>query len=403
MNYLVRKEVVVRRNYYIDLLDKNTNSFKKGAAKNIALLGPRKSGKTSIAKEHIKSVKDIVSVYIDVEKISLNPENFSIEFIGNIVFYFLKKPLKEYKKFLLLENLLKTESEIKSHSAFSLIKVIENELLKIKPNQRLIVESAFKFAEELAKNHNKKFLIVLDNFENLLDLNNFAQIKDILSIINFDAENVNYIATSSAIKESLASLKKFECYEIKNLDKNEAAELIKSIIETHENQRFSGSRKSEGFSREPEQKTIDEIFALSNGHPFVAILISKKYNETMDAKKAFLIELLQKNNPIYNYCNDSLNYYYNRARGQTLLKTILKVVANEELRLSEIARKIYRSAPVTKSILERLMDVDIIHKKDNKFYFSDNVLRLWVKLTSQGYEFDNVPDDKVLDEVAKEL
>ena len=116
-----------------------------------------------------------------------------------------------------------------------------------------------------------------------------------------------------------------------------------------------------------------------------------------------MVELLIKNNSIYNYCNDSLNYYYNRARGQTLLKAILKVIANEELRLSEIAKRIYRSAPVTKSILERLMDVDIIYKKDNKFYFSDNVLRVWLKLTSQGYDFDEIPDDKILDEIAKEL
>ena len=58
---------------------------------------------------------------------------------------------------------------------------------------------------------------------------------------------------------------------------------------------------------------------------------------------------------------------------------------------------------MTKSIIERLMDVDIIYKKDSKFYFSDNVLRLWVKLTSQGYEFDDVPEDKMLDEVVKEL
>ncbi|MBI2124299.1 hypothetical protein HYT92_00760, partial [Candidatus Pacearchaeota archaeon] len=364
---------------------RNTDSFKKNAGKNIALLGPRKSGKTSIAKEHIKNAKDVVPVYIDLEKISLNPENFSIEFIGSIAFHFLKKPLNQYKKFLLLEQLLKTENELKSKSAFSLIKIVENELLKIKPDQKLLVETAFKFAEALGKESGRKFLIVMDNFENLLDLNNFSQIKDILSIINFEAENVRYIATSSAIKESLASLKKFECYEIKNLDKGEASELIKTVIE------------------KAEQKTIDEIFALSNGHPLITISISKKYNETKDVRKAFLLELLQKNGSIYNYCNESINYYYNRARGQTLLKAILKIVANESLRLSEIAKKVYRSAPVTKSILERLMEVDVIHKKGNKFYFSDNVLRIWLKLTSQGYEFDEVPDDKMLDEIKEEL
>jgi len=381
---LSKKEEWVRRGYYLDLLDRNTSSLKKDAGKNIALLGSRKSGKTSIVKEHIKNAKDVVPVYIDLEKLSLNPENFSVEFIGNIIFHFLKKPLKDYKKFLSLENLLKAGNEIGKNS-FSLIKAVENELLKIKPDQKLLVESAFKFADVLGKESNKKILIVLDNFENLLDLNNFSQIKDVLAIVNFEAENVSYIATSSAIKESLALLKTFECYEIKNLDKKESTELAKAIIGN------------------AEQKTLDDIYALSRGHPFITTLISKKYKETKDVKKAFLIELLQKNNYIYNFCNDSLNYYYSRARGQTLLKAILRVIANEELRLSEIARRIYRSAPVTKSILERLMQVDIIYKKENKFYFSDNVLRLWLKLTSQGYEFDDIPDDKILEEIAKEL
>lgn len=367
----------------MDLLDRNTNSFRKGDAKNIALLGSRKSGKTLLVKEHIKNTKDIVAVYIDLNKTSLNPENFSVEFIGNIIFYYLKKQLNQYKKFLSLEHLLKIENELKSKNAFSLIKSVENELLKIKPNQRLLVEESFRFAELLSKDTNKKFLIVIDNFENLLDLNNFPQIKDVLSIINFNAENVHFIVTSSAIKELLASLKNFECYEIKNLEKNEAFELIEGII---------GKDKSQ-----------EGIFALSKGHPFVTLLISKRFNETKDAKKAFLIELLQKNNSIYNYCNESFSYYYNRARGQTLLKTILKVIANEELRLSEIAKKIYRSAPVTKSILERLMEVDVIYKKDNKFYFSDEILKLWLKLTSEGYEFDDVPDDKMLEELAKEI
>ena len=387
MNYLVRKEAFVRRDYYLDLLDRNMDSFRKGAKKNIALLGPKKSGKTSIVKEHIKNSKDVVSVYIDLEKISLNPENFAVEFIGNTVFNFLKKPLNEYKKFLYLENLLKINEQIKSANAFNLLKSVQNELLKIKPDQKLLVETAFNFAKSLALENGKKFLIVLDNFEKILDLNNFSQIKDVLSVIDFDAQNVSYIATSSAVKQCLQLLKKFECYEIKNLDVNETFSLVESLVAKNENHK----------------KISSEIFLLSQGHPFVTAAICKKYNETKNVQKAFLAELLTKNNSIHSHCNDSLNYYYNRARGQTLLKTILKVIANEELRLSDIARRIYRSAPVTKSILERLMDVDIIHKKGNKFYFSDNVLRLWVKFTSQGYEFDEIPDDKILDEAAKEL
>ena len=374
----------VERKYYRGLLDSNTNSFRKGAGKNIALLGPRKCGKTAIVKEHLKSARDLNTVYIDFEKISLNPENFSVEFIGNVAFHFLKKPLSEYRKFLAIEHLAKISNELKSKDASSVIKIVESELLKIKPDQRLLVESAFRFVDALSKEVNKKFLIALDNFENILDLNNFSKIKDVLSIINLESENVSYIAASSAVKESLASLKKFECYEIKNLEKTEAFKLIEEIIGNNE-------------------KIAEEIFSISNGHPLATISISKRFNEVKNVKKAFLIELLQKNNSLYNYCSDSLNFYYNRARGQTLLMAILKIVANEELRLSDIAKRVYRSAPVAKSILERLMDVDVICRKGNKFCFSDKTLGLWLKLTSHGYEFDDVPDDKILEEAMKEL
>lgn len=379
----MEKKIFIKRSYYLDLLAENLESFRKGSAKNVALLGPRKSGKTTIVKEHLKNAKDIVCAYVDLERISLNPENFSVELIGNVAFSFLKKPLSQYKKFMLLEHLSGLQEELKSRNAFSIIKSVENELLKIKPSQKLLVENAFKFAEALARDSGKKILVVFDNFEHILDLNNFSQVKDVISIINFEDANVNYIVTSSAIRESLAILKNFECYEIKNLERKDAIELIEGVI-----------------GKNP--KASEEIFELTSGHPYAAWLVAKRFNEVKDAKKAFLAELLQKNSPLYNFCNESFNYYYNRARGQTLLKTILKVVANEELRLSDIARKIYRSAPVTKSVLERLMAVDVICKKDNKFCFSDNVLRLWVKFVSQNYSIDEM-DDKMLEEAAKEL
>ena len=147
---MARKEVEVRKNY-LDILDRNTASFRKGSGKNIALLGSRKSGKTLIVKEHLKNAKDVVPIYIDLEKISLNPENFSVEFVGNIIFHFLKKPSSEYKKFLVLENLLKIESELKSKNSFSLIKTIENELLKIKQTKGRLLKSLSSSAIFLQK------------------------------------------------------------------------------------------------------------------------------------------------------------------------------------------------------------------------------------------------------------
>ena len=252
--------------------------------------------------------------------------------------------------------------------------------MKIKPSQKFLVESAFKFAETLAADKNKKITICLDNFENILDLNNFSQIKNIISLMNFENKDVRYIITSSLISQ-FKDLKNFEIIEIKNLDKKESALLIEKII------------------GKTDKKAVDEIYEFSKGHPLVLKSIASRYKETKDAKKSFLTELLCKESITYNYCKNSLSFYLNLARGQSLLKNILKIIAKKELRLSEIALELHRSAPITKAMLERLISVDLISKKDSRFYFDDKILQHWVKLTQDGYDFDFIPEDKTLEEI----
>jgi len=367
---MLTKELVERKQYS-DFLARNTN-------KNIALLGRKKSGKTVILKEHLNKLrKSHLAVYIDLEKTSLTPESFSVEFVGNIMFNLLGKKTYDYKNFLKIDNLIQYSSSLSSNCA-EILKQIENELLKIKPDQRALVENAFRFAELIGKE--KKAVIFLDNFENILDLNNFSQIKDIISLINFENKDVKYVVASSLISQ-FKDLRNFEVIEVKNLEKNEAADLIRKFI------------------GKADKKVVDEIYYFSKGNAFIIKSLTLKYKEINNVKKAFLTELLCKDGLIYNYCKENLNFYLNLARGQTLLKNILKAVSQNEFRLSEVAREIYRSAPITKAMIERLVVVDLISKKDSKFYFEDSILQLWVKLTAEGYDFDFVPEDNVLEDI----
>lgn len=378
-----RKEVVIERKSYTSILDSNLSSFRKGAGRNIAILGPRRSGKTRIVQRCLGKNWDITSVYADFSKMGMSPENFAVEFIGNFCFWFLQKPASEYKNFMGIDNLLKYASEMESARANEIIKSVQNEILKIKPDQRLLVQLAFSFPATVANDKGKKILAILDNFEGILDLNNFNQIKDVISLINFNHEAVKYVITSSAAAEIKKILRNFDFVDIGDFDRNEILEMVK---------RFTGKA---------DQKLADAVFGLSGGIPFVAVSMLKHYQDYTDAKKYFAAELLSKRGVLHDYCADSLNYHLNRTSGQVLSKIILKAMAPEkELRLSEIARRIYRSAPVTKILLERLISAGIIHKKDSKFHFNDNVLKLWLKLTTQGYEFDEI-DENALEEVIK--
>lgn len=370
---------LVKREFYLDFLGKNTLQ-----GKNIALLGPRKAGKTSITRDFIHALakeKEVIPAYIDLSRTSTPPENFSIEFVGNVAFWYLGSVSKDYKKFLDLDYLLKKFADSES------LGKINNELQKIKPDQRLMVESAFDFVEELSKKAGKKIVLCLDNFENILEMNNFKQIKDILSIINFSSENIVFFVTSSAIALMKNSLKDFEIEEIKNFTREETKKLAEIIL------------------GKTEKKIIDNIFDYSQGHAYVVERICQRYKELKDVRKSFLHELAVKDSPLYNHLNIEFSESLNRARGKSLLKLIIKVLADiKEAKLTEISKKIYRSAPVTKSLLERLILVDLITKQDGNYSITNSVLEKWVKLVFRGIDTEQASEEifKKIEEVLNE-
>ena len=62
---------------------------------------------------------------------------------------------------------------------------------------------------------------------------------------------------------------------------------------------------------------------------------------------------------------------------------------HDGLKLSELSRKIYRQAPVTKSLLTRLMDVKLVSVADGKYDIEDKILKRWlVNVVSRGENND---------------
>ncbi len=345
------------------------------------LLGPRRVGKTSIGKELLQNhSKDSLTVYIDANRISLTPENFAIEFVGTILWGSQHKPRFGMPPFS-ISHLLKKEKEL-PQDAIEHINTIHNELQKIKPDHKVLLRNAFLFPDALAKQQKKSILVVIDNAEQLLELKNFDAIDHVAEF--FDGSVAHYVLTSSAIPEMAAEFPRAESITIAPLEHQHAEEIVRKHWPT------------------AEKKSVDEIVALSKGHPFVLSMLAQKSKGQKHIARVFYSELLKVDGELYGHCANAIDYALSRARGRTLPKVILNVVANEDLRLSEIAQRIYRSAPVTKSLIERLVAVELLKKEGKTFSFADPLLGLWVKLVSRGFEFGEEPTEEQLEEVMRQ-
>ena len=153
-----------------------------------------------------------------------------------------------------------------------------------------------------------------------------------------------------------------------------------------------------------EKKIVEEIVSYSHGMPVLIKAISSRYKETKNVKKAYLIELCLKNSVSHMYLDSVLNDFLYKARGEAMPKTLVKVLAfMKHARLTEIAKRLYRSAPVTKSILGRMMLVDMIVKTGNTYEFSSLAMKDWLKLMFSGFEFEEVPSDEILKQAEEVL
>ena len=330
--------------------------------RNTLLIGPPKTGKTMVLTQ-------LDGIYIDFAKLSMSPERFAVEFIGEIAFASVKR--EDKTRWLDIAFLFENRSLF--GKAATIIEQVHNELQKIKPDQRQLLEWAFSFPNLLGK----KMVLLIDNFDEILGMNNYDQIKNVvLAFFSYSLPNVRFILTGLPLLEKSFSASSFMVERIGLLDKEDIRRIAERILGKVSND------------------VVQDIFTLSQGYPFFAAAIALRYKETKDVKKAFLWEVTSKEGLVFNACKFELYTALGNARSQTLMKTILKVISREKtIRLSELSRKIYRSAPVTQSLLLRLLEAHLVSKKDTRFFFTNPILHFWARNYFWGSTFSGRPPE----------
>ena len=337
----------IDRTSYVETLLRNSEAR---ASKNIALVGQMNTGKTFIVKEFLSRSDN--SAYIDFSKIGLTPEEFATQMILSVCSWHLKKDV-----FLLDECKLGDESS-------RVVELVKNEFLKIKPDHVALIRLGLEYAEALCRDAGSLKIICLDEFWKVLDFNNYHAIADVLLLFK-DAissfSHVKFVLIGSAV-----ILMKDICFKL-------GVEVIEVT----------------GISNR--ELADDDLFYYSNGIPLFVDALRERVNSGFSLREAFVLEALWKQGRIYSACSSKLDDALDRARGRGLLISILNALSKKELKLSELSRAIYRSAGVTKNLVDRLVNVDLVVKDSGRYRFDDSILRYWFRETFSGNVFESMP------------
>ncbi len=376
------------RDEILSLLQRRMDSFRQGDKRNLALVGLRKTGKTSILLEFKRRLTDAdvlpIFVYIKPEEIT----TFAHRFMGAFLYEFLKRrgeaPHEDFEQllFLAIEHAPRTASAI----------LRLRQTMETMPKESLFA-SVLDLPLKLRQETGVYPIVIFDEFQHFASYrldSPFHILKERL----FGHKDVMYLIAGSAVsimEEILAShdsplyghfevisVSSFD-YETSKLFLNEKLKGV-NVPETHQN----------------------FLVSLTEGHPYYLDLLSFRIKDIArrdrlrNVPQSVIIEALAQeifsiNGTIYLHLRDLIDRSLDN-RGYATYIAILQAVAQGAKTLTDIAKALSRTAPEVSRQVRRLLDIDLLNKVEVTYLFKDPLLKLWLNHVHAVREESFVPE-----------
>jgi len=280
-----------------------------------------------------------------------------------------------------------------------LMKFFTKESRTKKIDYNALVEEVFALPQRISVAFSQRLTMVFDNFECILELSNYKELKHVLPTISKimgEHQNVSYVISGNQgiINEKVVSKirffkDKFVEIPVRPLSRTDTYLMVSKIF-------------ADRGIRIP-RSILTAVHRFSMAFPFYISIICERII-AISAKEdisltpavvaiAFSKETLLSSGRIYNECTNTFDRCILSTSGVNSLKAVLQILAGEEgLSLAEIGRRMNRSNGQVHGYLKSLLVVDLLFRKDKKYYFVDPVLRFFMSQTLHIPFFANMRD-----------
>jgi len=367
------------RDQALGLLSKRLDALKDGYRQNIAILGPRLIGKSSLILQAFSSFKHskAIPIYVDLRANSFS--HFGHKFLGTILYHYLKN-----KGFEVSEDLkpLKDAACRYIPETTASIEKIENDIKNLQFDRAyqnlLLLTSIFKQETGIS------CIVIFDEFH-LLDT---FRIKTPLAILAKEImmqKDTMYIVSSSKVSYARRILANelsllFGNFEIIRLEVFDYATSCKFL-----ERRFPNIKLPKNL--------MDFLISFSEGHPFYLDILSNKVKEkASELNKAeidrFIVtqafnSLIYDSKGILNqYFTSLLSHNLNGADYSNFLPILLSA-STKGCKLSQISQATNRHGRIISKQINCLLEKDLISKIGVFYRIQDKIFRFWLKSVYQ--------------------
>ena len=387
----------VNRSKELRYLNIIADGIKEKEKMNIAIIGNRRIGKTELIldfKGKMQNKKNILVPYLNVQRVG-DINSFILSYYRELLFEIGRKKKLVVNKidFATWDDILILSTKLE----------LDDITEKLKSEEGIsALEFLFESQENILEKTGFVSVFLLDEFQYV---KNFGKrfIEVMRSIVEKQKKTV-YIVTGSSIslmeeifsKSSEPFFAQFRRMYLSPLNKQNSKELAESFLQKH---KISIDNSSN-----------NELFRLTNGHPFYIISLCRRLIEDFDnvtvdkIQHAFLEETLSAKGDIYLVLDYIFNESLSRAYKGELHRQILLILAKKQgLSLTEISKELGKPSGEVSNYMKILLKTDLLLREENNYYFRDILMAFWLKNTYLGLNDMELEKKVVVNNLISEL
>lgn len=367
-NFFGRQEV-------LGLLKKRVIDLKDGYRQNVAFLGPRFIGKSSILQKFICDLddKDLVTVYVNFERKDLN--YLFTNFVGSILYHFSKNQGLEPHQDI---DLLLESTKGRLPQTVGAIKHVQ--LLLEKKRVGEAYQGLISVLETFSIESNKFCLVVFDEFHHLDDFEIPEAFQELGKRIMTQKRCLYLMASSSQhlarkiLSEKLSLL--FGHFEVLDIEPWTLQTSREFITHTLKDIRIKDPLR-------------DFLVDFTGGHPFYLNILIQELAQLCQAyhqAEIFLPVLSQAiANTVFNRWGILSRHFEILIEGLASFKDshetsrLLLALADPKNKVEDLAGLKGFKKAVVKQKIAKLIELDLLDRNGRFYYFKDKLFRYWIK------------------------
>ena len=366
---------------------------------NHAVIGYRRIGKSSILKkaEFLLKEKGVAVVYFDVRRNLAEPETF-LTTLQDVIF---KEYMRQQSGIKKVASHVHRITERGAHKIAGILSTAKLEGIGVEfsadpsvelkitpkldfgkgaPNYAEIFEAVFKTVPALAAKASSKFVVILDEFQELEKLRRYRGLGNMIErfrgVIQERGKRVSYVISGSRVhmlkgmihnKNSPLFLH-FKEVPIGPMKAQDAKELFKRYVEA------KGTRSSKIDT------AATEAYEVVGGHPLYLIALAEAWDGRMSMSQLFDRLLDAPTGALKLYAEYVISEDVSEAQGGPILLTIMRVLASKgPMSIGRLAKAIGKPANYLQQYVDELLKFDVILKDNRDYHLADKVIESYLR------------------------